>query len=721
MKKFVIVLKRESGNYIFLGIGVLLFVLISTSWVFIFGWVGYLLWLSRRSRFWVMVISIVCVGIVFRCIALEGSYQSVSSFEGEATVLSSQPYHMVVGTKVGRFVVQSNASFDIGTVLNVHLIREEVDELELPHSTAKKWMALRQFQRGFVRFESYEVVGKRFVIELIREAVLRWMDHQFEETNARMLKRLLLADSSEDGEFIDSIQRLGIAHLFALSGMHLAFFLKILHHIWKRLFLPMHHYWMVQSLFLMGYLMLTNFPISLLRACVMASLLLLPNQSFLSRLDGLVVAFVGMILVNPLWFGQVGFQLSFLVTGVLLLSHSSASIPLWKQSLHMATYAFLWTLPLSTQLQGGFHLLSIPFNLVFSLFMMMVYLPLAFITALLPHFQMIFSLVSSLFFRVIEYFDQLPLFLPIVLEKSILWAFYAIVLFRLMARFQRRQSIVQSSLLLGSIVILMTVQSAVIQPSKVLFLDVNQGDATLIMSPSCTVLIDTGYPFVADYILNELRKEQRQSIDYLWITHRHYDHDGGIHTLSEQIEIRHLIVNQRKSSDPAVPTTIAKIGDVITCGEQVYQVYHDDEGHSNENDNSLVIHLSLHQKTFLFTGDLETLQEQHILSSLPSVDYYQVGHHGSITSSSEAFLEAISPSRTIISVGRANSFGHPHPAIVSRLEATSDKLHRTDERGSFQVSWVGNGLFCFEEQIQVAWVPWFSRLSTIDFCARKHS
>jgi|GEM_PF-1497505 len=721
MKKFVTLLKHESGNYIFLGIGVLLFVLISSSWIFILGWLGYVVWLYRRCRFWVIIIIIACFGIGIRCMMLEESYQKVANFEGEATVLSTHPYHMVVGTKVGRFVVQSTVEFPVGTLLKVHLIREELDELELPNAMAKKWMYLSHFQRGVVRFEHYEVIGKRFVIETIRAGVLSWMDQQFEETNATMLKRLLLADSSEDGTFTDSIRRLGIAHLFALSGMHLAFFLKILTVIWKRLFLPMQHFWIVQSSFLVGYLILTNFPVSLLRACVMATLLLLPKQSFLSKLDGLVIAFVGMILVNPLWFGQVGFQLSFLVTGMLLLSHSSTSLPLWKQSFQIATYAFLWTLPISTQLQGGFHLLAIPFNLVFSLFMMMVYLPLAFLTALLPLIQPIFTLISLLFVRVVEFLDQLPLFIPIVLEKSLLWAVYAIVLFRWMARFQRKQPLIQSSLLLGSIVILMSIQSSLLQPSKVLFLDVNQGDATLIMSPSCTVLIDTGYPFVAKHILQELRKEQRQAIDYLWVTHRHYDHDGGISALSEQIEVRHLVVNQRKLSDPAVPTIVAKIGDVFTCGEQTYRVLNEHQGQSNENNNSLVIHLTLHQKTFLFSGDLEMSYEQQMIPHLTPVDYYQVGHHGSITSSSEAFLEVISPSRSIISVGRGNSFGHPHPVILSRLQEKSEKVHRSDESGSFQVSWIGNGLFCMEEQVQVAWVSWFSRLSTIDFCARKHS
>lgn len=721
MKKFVTLLKRESGNYFFLGFGVLLFVLIASSWVFIFMWIGYLVWLYRRCRFWVIMILVACFGIGLRCIMMERSYQRIPKFEGEATVISTQPYQMVLRTKVGRFVVQSNAAFPVGTLLEVRLIQDVVDELEMPNVTAKKWILLRQFQRGTVRLENYEIVGKRYVFESTREAVLAWMDQQFEETNATMLKRLLFADSSEDGAFTDSIRRLGIAHLFALSGMHLAFFLKILETIWKHLFLPMHRFWIFQSMFLVGYLILTNFPISLIRACIMASLLLLPKQSFLSRLDTLVIAFVGMMFVNPLWFGQVGFQLSFLVTGVLLLSHSSTSLPKWKQSLHLAVYAFLWTLPLTSQLQGGFHLLAIPFNLVFSIFMMMVYLPLAFLTALLPQFQSIFSTLSSLFFSIVETLDQLPLFIPIVLEKSLLWAVYAVLLFRWMSQLQLKQPVIQSSLLLGSIVILMSIQSVLFQPTKVLFLDVNQGDATLIISPSCTVLIDTGYPFVAKHILHELRKEQRQAIDYLWVTHRHFDHDGGIATLSEQIEIRHLVVNQRKLSDPAVPTTIAKIGDVIECGEQTYRVYYENQKHSNENNNSLVIHLTLHQKTFLFTGDLETSQEQHLIPHLTTVDYYQVGHHGSMTSSSEAFLDVISPSRSIVSVGKVNSFGHPHPVILSRLQERSEKVHRSDEGGSFQVSWIGNGLFCFEERIQVAWVPWFSRLSTIDFCARKHS
>lgn len=721
MKKFVTLFERESGNTIILGLGILCFLLISTSWIFLLGFVLYLIWVFKRHRFWFFLIGLVSILIVLRCLIMESQYQSVETYHGEAIVISTQPYHMVMRTPIGLFFVPSTAQIPVGTEVMIHMTSDAVDEIEMPYQIAKKWLFLRNFQRGNYRLESVEILGKRFVLAQIRLGFIQWIDDQFDVSNATLLKRLLLADISMDGAFTDSIRRLGIAHLFALSGMHLSFFIKGLEILWKRLFLPMHRFWMFQCLFLVSYLIITGFPISLIRASIMASLLFLPKQSVLSRLDGLVVAFVGMILMNPLWFGQVGFQLSFLVTGVFILTPKAKQQPLWKRSLQMATYAFLWTLPLTTELQGGFHLLAIPFNVIFSLFMMGVLLPMAFLTVLLPPLEGMFSIISGVFFDVVMWLDQLPLFIPIVFQRSVLWVVYGAVMVSLMIRLERKQPIQQTGLLAISVVLLMSLQTTGFKPSKVLFLDVNQGDSTLILTPSCTVLIDTGYPFVAKSIRQILHHEQRQVIDYLWITHRHSDHDGGISILLESLEIRHLIVNRSIDTDPDIPTTIARKGDELVCGEQTYRVYHDQIGSSNENNNSLVIHLSMYQQTFLFTGDLEAKQERWLAPHLSKVDYYQVGHHGSITSSTMELLDQISPQRSIISVGKNNTFDHPHPLIVKRFEQMNRKVHRTDHMGTLQLTWIGNGMICFEEQVKVAWIPWLQRLSSIGFCAQGNS
>jgi competence protein ComEC len=236
----------------------------------------------------------------------------------------------------------------------------------------------------------------------------------------------------------------------------------------------------------------------------------------------------------------------------------------------------------------------------------------------------------------------------------------------------------------------------------VAFLDVGQGDAIFIQTPSGRqALIDGGrYPSV---VLDELGRQMPfwdRSIDLIFATHPDEDHVAGLVSVVERFDAQRLITNgAAPADDPAfaalltaagersVPIHSARAGEVILLDDGVrLEILH--AGASDaRNDASLVARLTYGEVSLLLTGDAEAAAEAVLLQSGWGLEalILKAGHHGANTSSGEAFLAAVSPSIIVISVGRDNSYGHPHPAMLSRAEATGATIMRTDEAGTLEV------------------------------------
>ena len=130
-----------------------------------------------------------------------------------------------------------------------------------------------------------------------------------------------------------------------------------------------------------------------------------------------------------------------------------------------------------------------------------------------------------------------------------------------------------------------------------------------------------------------------------------------------------------------------KAGKHLTLGTLTIDLLAPCKAYDDLNNMSVVVLLTYGNGTFLFTGDAETLSETDMLENgVPPCDVLKVGHHGSSTSSSEAFIEAVSPQIAVISVGDGNSYGHPHASILDRLEAHDVQIYRTDLCGTIMIT-----------------------------------
>lgn len=239
------------------------------------------------------------------------------------------------------------------------------------------------------------------------------------------------------------------------------------------------------------------------------------------------------------------------------------------------------------------------------------------------------------------------------------------------------------------------------------FIDVGQGDCTLVKSGNKSLLIDSGESGNEQTVLNYLAKEKVTKLDYVVITHMHTDHMGSMAKIIQSVEVSNVIMSELNEKN--TPTTKAyenllnavsqsgakvlkaKAGDTYTLADAVIQILGPVKEYTDLNNTSVVMRVVYKSTSFLFTGDAEKQAEEDIISSGAEInsDVLKVGHHGSNTSTSKGFLTAVSPGLAVISCGKGNSYGHPNEETIKLLTEYGVNIKRTDENGSIVV--ISNG------------------------------
>ncbi len=243
-------------------------------------------------------------------------------------------------------------------------------------------------------------------------------------------------------------------------------------------------------------------------------------------------------------------------------------------------------------------------------------------------------------------------------------------------------------------------------PLRVHFIDVGQGDSSLIQCPDgSTILIDGGPPYAYPFLIDYLRKAGVKKIDLMIATHPDGDHIGGLVKVMKKFPVETVLDSGKEhtselygrylktiSDHPEIEFKLGRAGDRYHFGEVELLILHPSASLPKDNNNcSIVVRLRYGEHSYLFTGDAEKEAEDEILGRGYNIKstVLKVGHHGSKSSSSPRFLRSVSPRLAVISAGRNNSYGLPKPEILKRLEAMGIEVHRTDLEGTVLI--VDNG------------------------------
>lgn len=244
------------------------------------------------------------------------------------------------------------------------------------------------------------------------------------------------------------------------------------------------------------------------------------------------------------------------------------------------------------------------------------------------------------------------------------------------------------------------------EPLEVHYIDVGQGSATLLKSGRHAMLIDTGDSDQGTKIQLYLTKQGVENLDYLVLTHPDADHIGGAPVIITKFGIGQLFLSDYEKDNKTtqkvrdamqykgLTASDCQVGDTYTLGNASFTILAPVKEYADSNNASIALMVQNGNNRFLFTGDCEAEAEADLIASGAdlSADVYLAGHHGSDTASSQAFMDAVSPSYAVISCGEGNSYGHPHAEVLNRFRSMGIQVFRTDEQGSVIAESDGTGI-----------------------------
>lgn len=244
---------------------------------------------------------------------------------------------------------------------------------------------------------------------------------------------------------------------------------------------------------------------------------------------------------------------------------------------------------------------------------------------------------------------------------------------------------------------------------EVSYLDVGQGDAAYIKVNEMDILIDAGPKSDVDKLMKQLEEKNIDDFEVVVATHPHEDHIGGMTKVLQTYKVESFYMPKVEHSTKTFENMIKEVekqglkvkvlkeGVNIDIGEgallETFSPTQD--SYDNLNNYSPIMKLTFGNNSFLFTGDAEKEVEEEVLSRYKDKldsDVIKFGHHGSSTSSSTEFIEAVSPNYGIISCGVDNSYGHPHKEILKLIQNMNIEAYRTDTQGQITVISDGNNI-----------------------------
>lgn len=509
------------------------------------------------------------------------------------------------------------------------------------------------------------------------------------------LTMLIYGKKNIDADTYSYLQDLGVVHLFAISGLHISIFTMLLEALLKKIKKGPRNFIII--IFLIIYASLLGFPASVMRALTM--FIFLKIFSFLKEkfkmsfktYEIMLLSTSILLIINPYFLYDTGFLYSNLCTFGLVFYNDKTKNYLLK-SLKTTYIATIFSLPITVCLNYSYNLLTPLFNIVFVPFISFLFYPICLITFLFPFFLPVLKILIKLLELLTIVFTKVSINIILPKMSIIVIIIYYLNIF-LLSKYKKVYYHLFNILFL----LIYPYGYSLDNSLNVYYLDVSQGDASILISPKKEVtMIDTGglttdeNYYTAKNIIKFLHSINIKKIDNLIISHGDFDHIGNAFYLVNNIKVGKVIFNNNEFNE--LETNLIKIlqdkkiefqkGNSNLQGKYLTWQFLNTRLYDNENDNSLVAYLKYQDYTFLFMGDASKLTEEDVIKKykLPKIDFLKVGHHGSKTSSSKEFISKINPKYSIISVGRKNKYGHPNKEVLSNLD--NSKIYRTDQNGS---------------------------------------
>ena len=499
-------------------------------------------------------------------------------------------------------------------------------------------------------------------------------------------------------------------------------------------------------IFLIFFMALTGFTASVVRASIMGILIL--TSGLVHRksdtINNLGISSLIILICNPYTIIDAGFWLSFAGTmGIILLEEPINSYfqkfkickikPIsWIINSFTITFAAnIIIIPIMAYMFSTFsmtfwisNILAAPVMEFVTIYGFLIYFISIFLLPLAKFLGIILNFSLNSLIKIAEITSLIPgssiyIKTPYLLECII----YYLILFlifnwkRIKEKLEnnkilekiKKNSYKYISIILIFIILTNTISNKIFQEIKIYFVDVGQGDSTLIQTiEGKNILIDGGGSEFGSFDVGEsillpyLLDRRITTIDYLMISHFDSDHIGGVFAILENLEVKNIIISKQGetsenlkkfyeiTNNKGIRTIIVKKGDIVEIDKYShFEILFPEDNLIEDNilnNNSIVARFNSLNFSILFTGDIEKIAEKRLCELYSGTDKLEafvlkVAHHGSKTSSTEEFLELVKPKIALIGVGKNNNFGHPNIDVIERLENMGSKIYRADNCG----------------------------------------
>ena len=635
---------------------------------------------------------------------------------------------------------------------------EIIGELKKPNGARNyKGIDYKQYLKSkkiyaTVSSENYKIISKNKidiiskVINSVQNNMKSNINKILNEEEAALCIGILVGDReaiSEQTE--DNFKKSNLTHMLAVSGSHITYIINALAMLLGKTSKRTSKIFTI--IILIFFMALTGFTFSVIRACIMGILVLLASLMYRKpdTINNLGISSFIILLFNPYAISDAGFLLSYGGTIGIVLLGDKIENAIYKEenknkniinkiikyiiiSFSITLSANLIIIPIMaynfSTVSFTFwisNILAAPIMEIATIFGFIIYFISIFFIPLAKFLGIFLNLLLYLLLKIAEVSSLIPgssiyIKTPYIIECII---YYLFIVLWLKWDYIKNAIKVKKILkvLVASSILLIIFSSVLIyyypKTLKIYFVDVGQGDCTLIKTPTNKhILTDGGGSEFGNFDVGEstllpyLLDRRITTIDYMLISHFDSDHIDGLFAVMENLKIKNIIISkQGEKSDnfirfqelvknKKVNVLVVKKGDRIQIDKYSYfEILFPEKNLIQDNvlnNNSIVANFCSMGFKLLFTGDIEEIAEKRLWELYRDTDklkstILKVAHHGSKTSSTAKFLELVTPKIALIGVGEGNKFGHPNNGVLDRIRDYTNKIYRTDKNGEIEI------------------------------------
>lgn len=585
---------------------------------------------------------------------------------------------------------------------------------------------------GTIKVEESKLINKNQLspilisINNIKEKMIDTANRNMPKRTANLLLGILIGERDNIQEdIIESFRTANLSHILAVSGAHTSYIILGITYLISKSKTPKRIGYIITIIILLIFIIITGASYSVVRACIMAIVVIGAKICYRKEnfFTSICISLIIILIQNPFAINDIGLKLSFMGTAGIVIFNKSITNFFIKlkikqkiaEALSVTFSAQLMIMPITIL---NFNTISLTFfisNILASPLLGIIII-FGFISIFISS---ILNPISKILFLILHIFLELLILVSKVTEKipgssilvktpNILFAivYYILILFfnyffvikqNPTRRFHKKiikiitikniKNAFKAIAVVFLIMLLLTRIVGIINPTlKIYFIDVGQGDSTLIVTPKNKKILIDGGEGKTNVLFQYLLDRRINKIDYIIISHFDSDHCNGLIEIIEKMRVENIVMSkQSKESEEYkkileiikqknIKVSSVKAEDKIIIEKNLYiKILNPAEKFEFQdlNNNAIVAKLVYKNFSMLFTGDIEKAEEslaKKYKNELKST-ILKVAHHGSKTSTSEEFLKYVEPQIALIGVGKNNKFGHPNQITIERLKS----------------------------------------------------